>query len=610
MSLIVGGANGFTDLFVVTRNDDGKNGCNLTGSTTLVVNVVNSNPGVATVSPSQLTFTNCEGVGSNLTTGITVTPVSVGSTNISLSLVSNNTEGTFNLAPATFTVNVSAPVPTDSTPPVITPSVVGTLGDNGWYTSDVTVSWSVVDNESTVTSTTGCGSTLINTDTTGTTLTCSATSAGGTSSQSVTIKRDATAPDITFVSPSPAAWYNANVTANWNCSDATSGAVSASVSASTSGEGSSLPATGTCTDNAGNTASDTQYFKVDATAPTISGSASPAANGNGWNNTDVDVTFTCDDTLSGVASCGPDQTLSNEGAGQSVTGNVTDNAGNTNSTTVSGINIDKTKPTANATAAPAANVNGWNNTDVTVSFSGSDGLSGIDFCDSDVVLNTEGAGQVASGTCTDKAGNVSDPATATVNIDLTKPLVALVGGPADGGTYYFGFVPAAPTCDASDALSGLDGSCAVGGYSNAIGTHTVTAGATDKAGNSESASATYTVLAWTLNGFFQPVDMGASVWNTVKGGSTVPLKFEIFAGPTELTNTAYVQGFTATQVQCSGGTEDAVEVVATGGTSLRYDSVAGQFIFNWQTPKKPGFCYKVTMTTIDGSKLEANFKLK
>ena len=33
----------------------------------------------------------------------------------------------------------------DDTPPVITPSISGTLGSNGWYTSDVTVSWSVND---------------------------------------------------------------------------------------------------------------------------------------------------------------------------------------------------------------------------------------------------------------------------------------------------------------------------------------------------------------------------------------------------------------------------------------------------------------------------------
>ena len=71
---------------------------------------------------------------------------------------------------------------TDSTPPVITPNVQGTLGSNGWYTSNVTVSWTVNDPDSSVTSQSGCGPTTISSDTTGQTLTCTATSADGTKS--------------------------------------------------------------------------------------------------------------------------------------------------------------------------------------------------------------------------------------------------------------------------------------------------------------------------------------------------------------------------------------------------------------------------------------------
>ena len=53
----------------------------------------------------------------------------------------------------------------------------------------------------------------------------------------------------------------------------------------------------------------------------------------------------------------------------------------------------------------------------------------------------------------------------------------------------------------------------------------MTATADDVAGNETTATRSYTVLAWTLTGFYQPVDMN-NVVNTVKGGSTVPLKFE------------------------------------------------------------------------------------
>ena len=151
------------------------------------------------------------------------------------------------------------------------------------------------------------------------------------------------------------------------------------------------------------------------------------------------------------------------------------------------------------------------------------------------------------------------------------------------------------------------------GYAAGLGDHTVTATASDKAGNSASASASYSVKAWTLTGFYSPVDMGTTL-NTVKGGSTVPLKFEVFAGSSELASASTIAAtFKAQPINCSSAAalpEDAIEVLATGGTSLRYDTTGGQFIQNWQTPKTAGVCYKVTMTTLDGSTLSALFKLK
>jgi DNA/RNA endonuclease G (NUC1) len=121
---------------------------------------------------------------------------------------------------------------------------------------------------------------------------------------------------------------------------------------------------------------------------------------------------------------------------------------------------------------------------------------------------------------------------------------------------------------------------------------------------------TLTVLPWTVSGFYQPVDMGG-VWNTVKSGATVPLKFEVFAGSTELTDTSVVvQPLTATQSLCSGGPTDDIEILATGGTALRYDTTDGQFIYNWQTPKKAGFCYVVTITLTDGSSLSGKIQLR
>ena len=185
----------------------------------------------------------------------------------------------------------------------------------------------------------------------------------------------------------------------------------------------------------------------------------------------------------------------------------------------------------------------------------------------------------------------------------------------NGAVYDFGFVPAGPSgCTATDSLSGFQ-SCSVGGYSGAVGAHTIVGTAVDKAGNLGYGYLQYTVNAWTLSGFFPPVDMripaNPNIWNTIKGGSTVPLKFEVFAGSTELTSVSVVDFFIASTINCTtSGTEDPIEFTTTGGTSLRYDSTSGQFIQNWQTPKAGGKCYAVTMATDDGSSLVAYFKTR
>jgi streptogramin lyase len=273
--------------------------------------------------------------------------------------------------------------------------------------------------------------------------------------------------------------------------------------------------------------------------------------------------------------------------------------------------LDHTPPTISAATTTSPNPEGWYNGDVTVHFTCTDAESGIPAgaCPPDQILTPEGvAVESTARTVTDAAGNMSDPSNVvTVKIDKTAPIVSLVGGPASGDSYYFGAVPAAPTCSASDALSGLNGSCIVSGYATSLGSHTVTASTNDNAGNHKSASATYTVLAWTLKGFYQPTDMGGVI-NTVKNGSTVPLKFQVFAGTKELTSISSVNpSLRATEALCGGGPTDDIELLTAGETSLRYD---GQFIYNWKTPKKPGFCYVVTVTLAEGTAISANFRMK
>jgi MBG domain-containing protein len=125
---------------------------------------------------------------------------------------------------------------------------------------------------------------------------------------------------------------------------------------------------------------------------------------------------------------------------------------------------------------------------------------------------------------------------------------------------------------------------------------------------------TLTVGAWRTTGFYAPVDMldsaGQIMVNTVKGGSTVPMKFELFKGATELKDVSAVKSTTyAKSAACNGAFADEIEVVMTGSTSLRFDATGDQFIYNWKTSTGAG-CYKVTMTAQDGSSLSAYFKTR
>lgn len=92
---------------------------------------------------------------------------------------------------------VTSTCPLDSTAPVITPSVTGPAGNGGWYVGHVTVTWTVTDPESPPAAD-GCDDVTLTGDTASTAITCSATSAGGSASESVTVGIDQTDPIISY----------------------------------------------------------------------------------------------------------------------------------------------------------------------------------------------------------------------------------------------------------------------------------------------------------------------------------------------------------------------------------------------------------------------------
>jgi len=277
--------------------------------------------------------------------------------------------------------------------------------------------------------------------------------------------------------------------------------------------------------------------------------------------------------------------------------------------------FDPTAPVITHVLNPAAPTgsNGWYTGDVSLNWTVTEPESPNSLVPTGCVdrsITTDQAPTTYSCSAT-SAGGAATEQDVQIERDATAPAdVAFVGGPVNDGLYYPNNVPAAGTCTATDATSGLAG-CVVSGRSEAVGDHTMTATATDKAGNTATATVGYTVRRLTLNGFFQPVDM-SGVLNTVKAGSTVPLKFRVYDRGVEVKSTTIVTSVKQALVPCSAtAPEDAIEeIVNAGASSLRYDTTAGQFVQNWKTPTGAGTCYKVTLTTVDDSTTVALFKLK
>lgn len=207
------------------------------------------------------------------------------------------------------------------------------------------------------------------------------------------------------------------------------------------------------TDTAGNQATDTIVIRIgeadfneapapasdDTTPPVTVAGVSPLANNSGWNKDNVTLTLSAGDpdgsadvkqitfSAAGAQAIAPTTVAGNSASlvilaeGQTtITFFATDNAGNSESPHAVAIKLDKTPPVISAAATPPANANGWNNSNVTVSFAAVDVLSGIDVVSAPLTLTSEGAGQSLAGSATDKAGNLAIVG-ATLNIDKTPP---------------------------------------------------------------------------------------------------------------------------------------------------------------------------------------------
>ena len=231
-----------------------------------------------------------------------------------------------------------------------TPGATAPRDCTGWFTTNVTVTWTF---DPVGVTATDCNVVTIAADTAGSAVTCRVWYGSDYVEAGKVIRRDATPPTITGGAtarpPDSGDWFNAPVAVGFAGTDGTSELAGCSGATYAGPDSSSAVVGGTCRDVAGNASSGSVTIRYDATPPAVAAAASRAPDENGWYRAPVVVSFTGVDGLSGVAACdapvtyrGPDT------AAAAVTGTCRDAAGNTGVPASLAIRYDATPPAAAA----------------------------------------------------------------------------------------------------------------------------------------------------------------------------------------------------------------------------------------------------------------------
>jgi hypothetical protein len=197
----------------------------------------------------------------------------------------------------------------------------------------------------------------------------------------------------------------------------------------------------------------------------------------------------------------------------------------------------------------------------------------------------------------DPDGDTVDPA-----ITITSPTsTAYLLNQSIGASYACTDAGGPPTCVGSVANGAQIDTASVG-------SKTFTVNAEDNAGNTASATVSYSVQAGFV-GFQQPVDNSAV--NVANAGKTIPVKWRIVDANGAPVTTWPSVTVTATSLSCSlGSTPDLIEEYAAGASGLQ-NLGNGYYQFNWATPKSyANSCKTLHLGLGDGADHTAQFQFK
>jgi hypothetical protein len=267
--------------------------------------------------------------------------------------------------------------------------------------------------------------------------------AGNTASASKVVKVDTMAPTAAPTQV-PAAgktgWSAANAAVNWDWTDTGGSGIdpaNCTTTSTPSGEG-SVTLNATCEDIAGNTGTASYTVKVDKTAPAAAPTQAPAANGAGWNRTNVVVSWNWTDNGSGIdpTHCTPSSTSAGEGSSIVLSATCLDIAGNTGTASRTA-KVDKIAPTVTYTGN-AGTYSGL--ATVAVTCTPADSLSGVASSTCENVSTPAwslGAGShTLTATATDVAGNVGSGSTVFTVVASPADLSTLTRQLVDGSAKY------------------------------------------------------------------------------------------------------------------------------------------------------------------------------
>jgi predicted extracellular nuclease len=117
------------------------------------------------------------------------------------------------------------------------------------------------------------------------------------------------------------------------------------------------------------------------------------------------------------------------------------------------------------------------------------------------------------------------------------------------------------------------------------------------------------LLHYDFSGFFKPMTNLPEV-NAVKAGADIPVKFSLDGDyGLDIIADGYPQ---SGEIDCDDSSPGSSEATQTaGGSSLKYDAAAGQYVYPWQTKSAwADSCRRLIVLLKDGSYHYANFKFK